>query len=161
MALRVLQRTARGHYHETNPHPLNYRMTGEPFDTRVGQLIGYLAGIAIVPVAVVALVRHPGSQSDFLLGFGLACVVALLFVMSGMLYRHVGGLRDKATIRSRWLEVTSYVVCMVVMIAGVWSLAGLDLTPVRVTLGLLLLCSLSLAVVVLGMMTTVVRVAKQ
>ena len=137
--------------------PLNYRLTDEPFDTRVGQLIGYLAGIAIVPVSVVALVRHPGSQSDFLLGLGFPVLMALLFVMLGMLSRHVGGLRDKATIRSRWLEVTSYVVCMVVMIAGIRSLAGLDLTPVRVTLGLLLLCSLSLAVLVLGMMTTVVR----
>ena len=52
--------------------PLNYRLTSEPFDSRVGQLIGYLAGMAIVPVAVVALVRHPGSQADFLLGLGLA-----------------------------------------------------------------------------------------
>jgi hypothetical protein len=137
--------------------PLNYRLTNEPFDTRVGQVIGYLAGMAIVPVSVVALVRHPGSQFDFLMGLGLAVLMALLFVMLGMLTRHVGGLRDKATIRTRWLEVTSYVVCMVVMIAGIRSLAGLDLTPVRVRLGLLLLCSLSLAVLVLGMMTTVVR----
>ena len=59
--------------------------------------------------------------------------------------------------RSRWLEFASYVVCMVVMITGIRSLAGLGLTPVQVTLGLLLLCSLSLAVLVLGMMTTVVR----
>ena len=29
--------------------PLNYRLTGEPFDARVGQLIGNLAGIGIVP----------------------------------------------------------------------------------------------------------------
>jgi hypothetical protein len=137
--------------------PLNYRLTNEPFDTRVGAVIGYLAAIAIVPVAVVALVRHPGSRADFLLGLGLAVLMALLFVMLGILSRHVGGIRDKVTMRSRWLEVTSYVVCMVVTIVGVESLAGLGLTPVQVTLGLLLLCSLSLAVLVLGMMTTVVR----
>lgn len=48
--------------------PSNYRLSNEPFDARVGELIGYLAGLAIVPVAVVARVRHPGSRADFLKG---------------------------------------------------------------------------------------------
>ena len=140
--------------------PLNYRLTDEPFDTQVAQLACFLAGMAIVPVAVVALVRHPGSRADFLLGFGLACLMALLFVMLGMLCRHrwVWG---QASLRSRWPEFTSYVVCMAVMITGILSLAGLGLTPVQITLGLLLLCSLGLAVLVLGMMTTVVRSLKR
>jgi hypothetical protein len=43
------------------------------------------------------------------------------------------------------------------MITGFQSLAGLGLTSVQVTLGLLLICSLSLAMLVLGMMTTLVR----
>ena len=43
---------------------------------------------------------------------------------------------------------------------GIMSLAGLGLTPVEITLGLLLIGSLSLAIVVLGMMTTVVRSLK-
>jgi hypothetical protein len=71
--------------------PLSYRLTGEPFDTRVGQVIGYLAGMAIVPVAVAALVRHPGSLADFLLGLGLAGLLALLYVMLGKLCRYVVG----------------------------------------------------------------------
>jgi hypothetical protein len=41
------------------------------------------------------------------------------------------------------------------------SLAGLGLTPVQITLGLLLTSSLSLTVLVLGMMTTVVRLLKR
>jgi len=47
-----------------------------------------------------------------------------------------------------------------VMIMVIRSLAVLGLTPEQVTLGLLLLCSLSLAVLVLGMMTTLVRSLK-
>ncbi len=140
--------------------PLNYRLSGEPFDARVGELIGYLAGLAIVPVAVVALVRHPGSRADFLLGVGLAGLMALLFVMLGMLCRQVVGFGDKVALRLRWPEFASYVGCMGVMIAGIRSLAGLGLTPVQITLGLLLICSLGLAVLVLGMMTTVVRSLK-
>jgi len=140
--------------------PLNYRLSGEPFDARVGELIGYLAGLAIVPVAVLALVRHPGSRADFLLGVGLAGLMALLFVMLGMLSGRVCGFGDKVALRSRWPEFASYVACIGVMIPGIRSLAGLGLTPVQITLGLLLICSLGLAVLVLGMMTTVVRSLK-
>ena len=141
--------------------PLNYRLIEKRSDARVGQLIGNLAGMAIVPVAVLALVRHPGSRAEFFLGIGLACLMALLFVMLGILCRHAVGLGDKVSIRSRLPEFACYVTCMAVMITGVLSLAGLGLTPVQITLGLLLLCSLSLAVLVLGMMTTVVRSLKR
>ena len=82
---------------------LSHRLTGEPFDARAGQLACVLGGISILPVAILALVRHPGSQAEFLLG----------------------------------------------------------LSPVQVTLGLLLIGSLSLAILVVGMMTTVVRSPKR
>jgi hypothetical protein len=140
---------------------LNHRLTGEPFDARVGQLACILAGIAILPLAVVALVRHPGSRTEFLLGLGLAGLVALLCVMLGVLCRHAVGLGGKVAIRSRWPEFASYVICFGVHITGVTSLAGLGLTPVQITLGLLLISSLSLAIVVLGIMTTVVRSLSQ
>ena len=141
--------------------PLNYRLTDEPFDTRVGQLIGYLAGMFIVPVAVVALVRHPGGRADFLLGLGLACPDGIALFDAG----------DALPPRWRFSGQSCAAVTVArvhqlrrlhgIMITGVLSLAGLGLTPVQVTLGLLLLCSLSLAVLVLGMMTTVVRSLKR
>ncbi len=136
---------------------LNHRLTGEPFDARFGQLVCCLAGIAIVPMAVVALVRHPGSRAEFLLGLGLAGLVALLCIMLGMICRHVVALGGRIAIRSRWPELASYVVCVCVLITGIMSLAGLGLTPAQVTLGLLVICSLSLAILLLGMMTTVAR----
>ena len=136
---------------------LNHRLTGEPFDARVGQLACILGGIAILPLAVVALVRNPGSRAEFLLGLGLAAQVAFLCVMLGLLCRHALGSGGKVAIWSRWPEFASYVVCFGVLITGITSLAGLGLTPVQITLGLLLISSLSIAMVVLGMMTTVVR----
>jgi hypothetical protein len=140
---------------------LNHRITGEPFDCRVGHLACILGGIAILPLAVVALVRHPGSRAEFLLGLGLAGLVALLYVMLGMLCRHLVRLGGKVAIRSRWPEFASYVICFGVHITGITSLAGLSLTPVQITLGMLLIGSLSLAIVVIGMMTTVVRSLSQ
>jgi hypothetical protein len=82
--------------------------------------------------------------------------MALLFGMLGMLCRHIG---QRAT-WSRWREFASYCACLGIMIMGIRSLADLGLSPIQVTLGLLLLCSVSLAVLVLGMMTTVVRSLK-
>ena len=71
------------------------------------------------------------------------------------------GSGGKVAIRSRWPEFASYVVCFGVLMTGIMSLAGLGLSPVQITLGLLLIGSLSLAIVVLGMMTTVVRSLKR
>ena len=121
--------------------PRNYRISSESFDNRVGQMIVYMAGIAIVPMAIVALVRHPGSQADFLLGLGLACLLALLLVMLGMLCGQVGGIGDKLALRSRLPEFASYAVCMAIMITGIQSLAHLGLTPAQITVGLLLICA--------------------
>jgi hypothetical protein len=140
---------------------LNHRLTGEPFDAQVGQLACILGGIAILPLAVVALVRHPGSRAEFLLGLGLAGLVALLCVMLGILCRHTVELASKVSLRSRSPEFASYVVCFGVLMTGIMSLAGLGLTPVQITLGLLLTDSLSLAVLVFGMMTTLVRFLSQ
>jgi hypothetical protein len=140
---------------------LNHRLTGKPFDSRVGQLACILVGFAILPLAVVALVRHPGSRAEFLLGLGLAGLLTLLCVMLGMLCRQTVGLAGKVSLRSRSPEFASYVVCFGVLMAGIMSLAGLGLTPVQITLGLLLTGSLSLAVLVLGMMMTVVGALKQ
>lgn len=139
---------------------LNHRLSNQPYDARVGELIVYLAALGIVPVAALALVRHPGSRPDLLLGVGVACLMALLFVMLGMLTRQLVGAAVKVPVRLRWPEFTSYAACMGLMIAGIQSLAGLGLTPVQVTLGLLLICSLGLAVLVLGMMSTVFRSIK-
>jgi hypothetical protein len=65
--------------------------------------------------------------------------------------------RDQLSLRSRWPEFASYGICVVILVLGIRSLAGLGLTPAQVTIGLLLTCSLSLAVLVLGMMSTLVR----
>jgi hypothetical protein len=139
---------------------LNYRLTGKLFDARVGELIGYLAGMSIVPVAIVALVRHPGSQADFLLGLGLAALVSLLCVMLGMLSRHAVGLKEKVALWVRWLQFASFAVGVGVLITGGWSLGSLGLSDAQVPVGLLLICSLSLAFAVLGMMTSLVQSLK-
>jgi hypothetical protein len=136
---------------------LSHRLSDESLDTRLGQLACYLAAIAIVPVATVALIRHPGSRADFLLGIGLAGLLSLLLMMLGTLCRRSAGWRDKVALRSRWPEFGSYFGCIGLLIAGVWSLSALGLAPVEITLGLLLIVSSSLAVLVLGMMTTHVR----
>ena len=135
---------------------LGRRLSDGPLDARLGQLACYLGAVAVVPISVVALVRHPGSRADFLSGLGLTCLVGLLLATMGVLCRRMTGLQDRVSLRSRWPEFVSYAVCVGLLVLGVRQIAGLGLTPAQVTVGLLGSCRLSLAVLVLGMMTTVV-----
>ncbi|MDR3635880.1 MAG: hypothetical protein P4L84_18905 [Isosphaeraceae bacterium] len=139
---------------------LSHRLSDESLDTRLGQLACQLGALFVVPTSVVALVRHPGSRIDFLFGLGLACLVGLLMVMLGILCRRGTGLQGKGSSWSRWAEFASYGACAGIFILGIRSLAGLGLTPAQVTVGLLLIAALSLAVLVCGMMTTVLQSTK-
>lgn len=136
---------------------LGHQLSDESLDARLGQLVCFLGAVAFIPTAVVALVRHPGTRSDFLLGLGLACLAGSLLAVLGTLCRRMTGLRHKPPFRSRWPEFSSYAASIWLLVQGTRWLSGLGLTPAQITVGLLLTCSLSLAVVVLGMMTTLVR----
>jgi hypothetical protein len=139
---------------------LEFRLSEGSFDARLGQLACYFAGIAIIPVAAVAILKHAGSRADVLLGFGLACLVGLLLILLGMLCHRNAGLRGKVTLRSRWPEFASYLGCIGTLVGGIGLLSDLGMTPAQITLGLLVICSLSISVLVLGMTTTLVRFPK-
>jgi hypothetical protein len=136
---------------------LNRHLSSKSLDARLGQLACYLGAIAVVPTSVVALIKHPGSRADLVFGLALTGLVGLLLVSLGMLCRRGVGSRDGVSPRSRWTEFASIPTCVVLLVMGIRWLAGLGLTPAQVTLGLLMTCALSLAVLVLGMTTTVIR----
>src|SRR4051812_31995478 len=106
---------------------LGHRLSHEALDAKLGQLACYLAAITIVPVAMVALIRHPGSRADFFLGIGLAGLLSLLCMLLGALCRRSVGWRDKVAPRSRWPEFLSYFTSIWLLIAGTRSLPDLDL----------------------------------
>lgn len=124
-------------------------------EAKVGQLLCSLGGLGLVPIAVVALVRHAGNRSDFFVGLGMAFVLALLLIMLGVLTRHVTLLKIPA--QARWVEFLSYLAGIGVMIGGIRALAAIGGSPAQITLGLLTVMSLSLAVLSFGMLTSVAR----
>ncbi len=136
---------------------LSHSFTSESFDCHVGLAAAYLGGLAMIPMALIALRKHPGGRLDFLIGLGLACLLGFLLVTLGTLARRIVVSAGHVPAKSRWPEYASYVGCMGLMVAGMRSLPTLSLSPVQITLGVLLVCSLSLAVLVLGMMSTLVR----
>jgi hypothetical protein len=117
----------------------------------------YLESLVIVRMAVQGLRKFPGTRADFLLGLGLACVVALFVAMLGTMIPTAARLHGKVATRSRWAEFAGYVGCLSVMIAGTRSLPALDLAPAQFIPAVLLVCAMSLGVLVLGMLTTLVR----
>lgn len=136
---------------------LEFRLSEDSLDARLGQLACSLAGMAIIPVAAVAIIRHGGSRADIFLGFGLACLLGLLIILLGMLCRRNVESQAKVTLRSRWPEFASYLGCFGTLVAGIGLLPDLGMSPAQITLGLLVTGSLSIAVLVLGMTTTLVR----
>jgi hypothetical protein len=140
---------------------LEYRLSDDSFDARLGQLVCYLAGIAFIPVAAVAIIKHAGSRADIFLGFGLACLLNLLIILLGMLSRRSVELRGKVTLRSRWPEFASYLVCSGTLVVGIGLLSQLGMSPAQITLGLLVICSLSISALVFGMTMTLVHSPKQ
>lgn len=140
---------------------LNRPLSSRSLDARLGPLACYLAAVAIVPTSVVALIRHPGSQADLIFGLALTGLLSLLLMSLGMLVgmfcRRNLGLREGISLRSRWTEIASFPACIALFVLGIRWLTGLGLSPAQVTLGLLMTCSLSLAVLVLGLTTSVVR----
>ncbi|AGA27711.1 hypothetical protein [Singulisphaera acidiphila] len=137
------------------PAVLGRQISEAGFDAKLGQWVCCLGGVAILPMAIVALVRHPGTRSDFFVGLVLAFVMALLLLMLGTLARHVDLL--KIPVRARWAEFLCYLASVGVLLRGIQSLATIGGSPAQVTLGVLAVGSLSLAVLDLGMLTTVAR----
>lgn len=132
------------------------RRISEPwFDAKMGQWVCCLGGVAILPMALVALVRHSGSRSDLYVGLGMAFVCALLLIILGPLVRHVDSFKLPA--RARWVEFVSYGAAVGVLFGGIRLLATIGGSPAQVTLGLLVVSSLSLAILDFGMMTTLTR----
>ncbi len=76
---------------------LSHRLSHDALDACLGQVACYFGAVAIVPTAVVALIRHPGSRTDLLFGLGLACLLGLLIAMLGTLCRQGVGLHGKLT----------------------------------------------------------------
>jgi hypothetical protein len=122
---------------------------------KMGQLACYLAGFAILPMATIALVRHSAGRPGVVLGLGLALVLALLCIVLGTLCRHVDLLNLPA--RARRAEFLCDFACGGLLIGGMRLLAAIGGSPAQVTLGVLLVGSLSIAVLVFGMLTTVIR----
>lgn len=140
---------------------LGYRLSDEEFDSEVAVWVCSVAGVAIVLLAIRALLRHPGGRADFLVGVVLASVTGLLILMLGLICRHRLARLGPIPLRRRWPEFVGYVGCLGLMIGGISALPALELRPVGITVALLAICSLSLSLLLAGMMTTVCRAPKR
>jgi hypothetical protein len=140
---------------------LGYRLSTEESDSRLALVACSLAGFAIVPMAMIALLRNHGSRTEFLLGVGLAVVAGLIFLMMGLVIRHGVTRMSKVPLRRRWAEFASYLGCLGLLIGGFRALPALGLGPAGIVLMLLLVSALSVAVLVLGMMSTLCLVSKE
>jgi hypothetical protein len=134
---------------------LKSRIGSPELEARLTQLTTALSGLALLPMAVIALERNSANRVEFAIGFGLALVLALHLLMLGMLVSRVN--RLETPLRARWPEFCSGFACVGLLIGGLQYLVTLGGSAAQVTLGVLLVALLSVAVLVFGMLTTAVR----
>lgn len=134
---------------------LKCRVGSAELDARFSQLTCALSGIAILPMAVIALNRNSANRVEFGLGLGLALAIALHLLMLGILASRVD--RVGTPVLARWPEFSSGFASLGLLIGGLRYLTTLGGTPAEITLGVLLVSLLSVVVLVLGMLTTVLR----
>ena len=135
--------------------PLQYRLTGERFDRRLAQLVCTSAAIAIVPLTVMASNKHSASRTESLLSLGLTGLLVLFCLMLAMVSTRVSEIGPSISAGRRWPEFASYVAGLGVLVFGIRTTADLGLTPMQITLGVLLSGVLCFSMLVFGMMTTV------
>lgn len=136
---------------------MSRRLSVTSFDARGSRLVFCVGGLALVPLTGLALVRNPGSRAEFALVMGLGVLVGLLCVMLGLVSHETESLRGKVPAAARWPEFASYAGCMALLVVGFRGLARFGMTPAQIVLALLLTSGLNLAVLLLGMITTLVR----
>ena len=129
---------------------LGFRLSTEEFDARLALWACSLAGVAIVPMAILALMRNHGGRAEFLLGVGLAVVAGLIFLAMGLVIRQGVARLGEVPVRRRWAEFASYLGCLGLLIGGIRAIPALGLGPAGIVLVLLLVGALSIAVLVLG-----------
>lgn len=129
------------------------RLSTEVFDSRFAQVACSLAGVAIVPMAILALFRNQGGGAEFLLGIGLAIVAGLIFLMMGFVIRLGVTRLSKVPLRRRWVEFVGYLGCLGTMNVGIRALPALGLSPAGIVLGLLVVIAVSNAILLLGYMS--------
>ncbi len=140
---------------------LGTRLSTEAFDARLALVACTLAGVGIVPMAMIALIRNQGGRAEVLLGIGLALVAGLMFLMMGFVIRQGATRMSKVPLRRRWAEFASYLGGIGLLVGGYSAIPSLGLSPAGIVLMLLLVSALSVAVLVLGMMSTLCLVPKE
>ena len=133
---------------------LGFRLSTEESDARLALWACSLSGVAIVPMTILALIRNQGGRPEFLLGLGLAFVAGLIFLAMGLVIRQGVVRLAKLPLRRRWAEFASYLGCLGLLVGGTGALPSLGLGPAGIVLVLLLVSALSIAVLVLGMMSS-------
>ncbi len=112
-------------------------------------------------MTILALIRNQGGRPEFLLGVGLAIVAGLIFLAMGRVIRQGVVRLAKLPMRRRWAEFGSYLGCLGLLVGGIGALPSLGLSPSGIVLVLLLDSALSIAVLVLGMMSSLCMSSKE
>jgi hypothetical protein len=137
----------------------SYSLTSAPIDLWLLRLASWSAGVGVLVLVALTLPRHASSQTELLLGLGLAGLNCLVSVMFGTLATriHFVGVAMKLPGRSRIWEWSGYLAGLTILLLGMWFLATLPLTRAGFISAILLILALTLATFCVGILFTLIR----
>jgi hypothetical protein len=133
----------------------------EPIDAWVSKWGSAGGGLLLLALTAVVLPTLTGSRAERLLGIGMAGVACSVLWLFGVLSRrvHLAWHRGAAPWRARVGELAGIGIGLGVGGSGLWCLTTLQLAPTGMIIGGLLVTSLVLAIMCLGLCSTLSEAA--
>jgi hypothetical protein len=139
---------------------LGQPLTSDQVDAAWVRLSSYVLGPALVLFVATKFPRDMDHPEDFHLRVGLAALVGLLYMLFGTLLGWFQTMMLDKPIphRKRLGEYLSYASFPVIFVLGLLQLSTLPLTRTGFSIGILLVLSIAIAVLCLGVLSSLARV---
>jgi hypothetical protein len=132
------------------------RLHAEPMDVWLSKWGSVAGGVLLLALSALALPALTASRAERLLGMGMATVACSILCLFGVLARrvHLAQHRGAAPWRARIGELAGLAIGLVAGGSGLCCLTTLRLAPAGMIIGGLLVTSFALAIMCLGLCST-------
>ncbi len=138
---------------------IHLTLNEEPIDAWLSKWGSWTAGLLLVALTAGVLPFQASGQAELLLGIGMASVACSNLFLFGVLSRrvHLAWHRGAVPWRARIGEFLGLGIGIGIAAGGAWCIVTLLLTPAGMLVGGLLVLSMAIAIMCLGLWSTLSR----